>query len=160
MAAGPPLAEESTIYERILWAHDRSERAELALPHVVAIARAFGSEVIVCNVLELDEGLGGTETRPADGLVSSEVLDHATALLLEHGVVEVRPLMMQGLAARAIADTASIEDVQLVVVTTRARGTIARAVIGSVSEAVARTTPGIAVLVIQPPEAPEGDAAA
>jgi len=144
--------EESTIYERILWAHDRSDLAEYALPHVVAIARAFGSEVIVCGVIELDEGIGGTETRKADGVVSSEVLDHATAILIEQGIEEVRPLVMQGLAAHAIADTARMEDVQLVILTTQARSGVARALAGSVSESVARSTPGIAVLVVQPPD--------
>lgn len=144
--------EESTIYERILWAHDRSDLAELALPHVVAIARAFGSEVIVCSVIELDEGIGGTETRRADGVISNEVLDDAAATLMEQGVESVRPLVMQGLAARAIADTAQMEDVQLVVVSTHARGAFARTVLGSVSENVARNTPGIPVLIVQPPE--------
>jgi len=114
----------------------------------------------VCGVIELDEGIGGTETRPADGVVSSEALDNATALLLEQGVEDVRPLVMQGLAANAIADTARIEDVQLVVVATRARGGVARTLAGSVSESVARSTPGIAVLVVQAPEESEDDAAA
>ncbi len=93
-------------------------------------------------------------------MVSSEALDNATALLIEQGVEDVRPLVMQGLVAHAIADTARMEDVQLVVVTTHARGAVARTLAGSVSETVARSTPGIAVLVVQPPDEPEGGAPA
>lgn len=140
------------MYERILWAHDGSDRADAALPHVVALARAFDSAVVVCSVIEIDEGVGVTETRRAEGVVSSEALDRAEGQLRAEGIALVRKLVMQGLADRALVDTALMEDADLVVMTTRGRSGITRALLGSVSETVARGTPGIAVLVVQPAE--------
>lgn len=137
------------IYERILWAHDGSAEAASAFPHVAAIARAFGSLVILCTVIEVD-AIGGTETRPAEGVTGNEMLALAAADLQREGVAEVRTVVMQGVAAQAVADTARAEDVQLIVVGTRARGGLARAIVGSVSDAVTRSTPGIPVLVVHP----------
>lgn len=117
---------------------------------MVALARAFGSLVIVCSVIELDEGIGATETRLAEGIVSSEALDRAAEELRAQGVEHVRTLVVQGLPGRAVADTARTEDVQLIVVTTRARGGVARAFAGSVSDEVSRSTPGIPVFVVHP----------
>lgn len=145
------------MYGRILWAHDRSERADKALPHVVALARAFDSLVILCSVVEVDEGLVSMETRPAEGIVSNEHLERAAEELRAHGVRRVETLIMQGLAARAVADTAQMRDVQLIVVSTHARSGIARAILGSVSEAVSRTTPGIPVLVVHPEDEEEAE---
>lgn len=108
--------------------------------------------MIVCSVVELDEGIGATETRPAEGVVSSEALDQAAEDLRAQGVERVRTLVMQGLAGRAVADTARLEDVQLIVVSTRARSGVARAIVGSVSDQVTRSTPGIPVLVVHPGE--------
>ncbi len=138
------------IYDRILWAHDGSPQAVSAFPHVAAIAKAFGSQVIVCSVIEVDDGVGSTETRPAEGVVGNEVLALAAAGLRSEGIQDVRTLVMQGVAERAVSDTARMEDVQLIVVGTRARGGVARAIVGSVSDAVTRSTPGIPVLVVHP----------
>ncbi|MDA1010414.1 MAG: universal stress protein [Chloroflexi bacterium] len=143
----------------MLWAHDGSDEAASALPHVAAIANAFGSEVILCSVIEVDDGVGSTETRPADGVVGNEVVALAAADLQREGVTRVRTLVMQGVAERAVADTARMEDVHLIVVGTRARSGVARAVIGSVSDAVTRTTPGIPVLVVHPADASDEDGA-
>lgn len=129
------------------------------MPHVAAIANAFGSEVILCSVIEVDDGVGSTETRPADGVVGNEVVALAAADLQREGVTRVRTLVMQGVAERAVADTARMEDVHLIVVGTRARSGVARAVIGSVSDAVTRTTPGIPVLVVHPADASDEDGA-
>jgi len=148
---------ERAMYKRILWAHDRSELADSALPHVVALARAFDSLVIVCSVVEVDEGLVSTETRPAEGIVSNEHLDRAADELRAQGVNRVETLVMQGVAARAVVDTAQMQDVQLIVVSTRARSGVARAIVGSVSDVVSRSTPGIPVLVVHPAEEEEAE---
>lgn len=148
------------IYERILWAHDGSPHAASAFSHVAAIAKAFGSQVIVCSVIEVDDGVGSTETRPAEGVVGNEALALASAGLRSEGVQDVRTLVMQGVAERAVSDTARMEDVQLIVVGTRARGGLARAIVGSVSDAVTRSTPGIPVLVVHPEDEDDEEEAA
>lgn len=140
------------MYERILWAHDLSELADGAMSHVVALARAFDSEVIICSVIELDEGIGGTETRLAEGVVSNETLDRTADESRRQGVANVRTLVMQGLAGPAVADAARMVNASLIVVSTHARSGIARALVGSVSDTVSRTTPGIPVLVVHPAE--------
>ncbi len=147
------------MYERILWAHDGSPQAASALPHVAAIATAFQSEVIVCTVVVIDDGVGFAETRLAEGVVGNETLALAATALQEAGVRRIRTLVMQGLPDRAVVDTAHAEDVQLIVMGTHARGGLARAVVGSVSDAVTRNTPGIPVLIVQPADDSEGDSA-
>jgi nucleotide-binding universal stress UspA family protein len=138
------------VYERILWAHDGSPEAAAAMPHVAVIAEAFGSLVILCSVIEVDDGVGSTVTRPAEGVVSNETLALAAASLKARGIEQVRTLVVQGLPQRAVADTAQAEDVDLIVIGTRARSGLARAIVGSVSDAVTRSTPGIPVLVVHP----------
>lgn len=109
----------------------------------------------MCSVIEVDDGVGSTETRPAEGVVGNEALALAAAGLRSEGVQDVRTLVMQGVAERAVSDTARMEDVQLIVVGTRARGGLARAIVGSVSDAVTRSTPGIPVLVVHPEDEDE-----
>jgi len=111
----------------------------------------------VCGVIEIDDGVGSTETRRAEGVVGNETLALAAADLQREGVADVRTLVMQGVAERAVADTARMEDVQLIVVGTRARGGVARAIVGSVSDAVTRSTPGIPVLVVHPEDDEDDD---
>lgn len=138
------------MYETILWAHDGSEIAADARHHVATIAKAFESHVIVCHVVELIEGAGVSETRPAEGVTYSTRLEAAATELREDGVQHIETIVLQGSPSRALADLALEREAGLIVVTTRGRGTLARAVLGSVSDQLARTTPGIPVLVVHP----------
>jgi nucleotide-binding universal stress UspA family protein len=138
------------MYDTILWAHDAPDLAPEALEHVQALALAFGSAVIVCHVIEVTEAILGTETREVPGEAYSLRLETVAARLREAGVANVETVMLQGVPERALAELATERDVDLVVVATHGRGLLARTVLGSVSDSVARNTPGIAVLVVHP----------
>ncbi len=138
------------MYETILWAHDGSELAGEAQRHVRALAEAFKSTVILCHVLEVTEGVGAGDAQPAEGVAYSARLEAAAQELREAGLAAVETVVLQGIPDRALVALATEREVDLIVMTTRGRGRLARAVMGSVSEAVARNTPGIPVVVVHP----------
>jgi nucleotide-binding universal stress UspA family protein len=140
------------MYDKILWAHDAVDLAPEGQDHVQALALAFGSSVIICHVVELTEAILGSETREPAGEVYSLRLETAAARLREAGVADVETVIVEGVPDRALVDLATERSVDLIVVATHGRGVLARAVLGSVSEAVVRNTPGIAVLVLHPPK--------
>lgn len=143
------------MYGTILWAHDAPDLATEALAHVQAIALAFDSAVIICHVIEVTEAILGTETREVPGEAYSLRLETAAARLREAGVTSVETVMLQGVPERALVELATERGIDLIVVATHGRGLLARAVLGSVSGSVARSTPGIPVLVVHPAPAME-----
>lgn len=140
------------MYETILWAHDASDLADEARRHVLAVAEAFKSTVLICHVVEVTEGVGAGDARTAEGLAYSARLEAAAQGLRDAGIPHVETVVLQGVADKALVTLAKERDAGMIVMTTRARGPLARAVMGSVSEAVARNTPGIPVLIVHPAE--------
>lgn len=138
------------MYDTILWAHDAPDLASEALEHVQALALAFGSTVIICHVIEVTEAILGTETREVPGEAYSLRLETVAARLREAGVASVETVMIEGVPERALVELATRRTADLIVVATHGRGLLARAVLGSVSESLARNTPGIPVLVLHP----------
>ncbi len=138
------------MYNTILWAHDAPDLAPEAFEHVQALALAFDSAVIVCHVIEVTDAILGTETREVPGEAYSLRLETVAARLRKAGVTSVETVMLQGVPERALVDLATEREVDLIVVATHGRGLLARAVLGSVSDSVARSTPGIPVLVLHP----------
>lgn len=140
------------MYGTILFAHDGSDLAREALPHLRAIAGAFDSTVVLCHVIRPDASMDAHETRIAEGVVYSTRLEAMREELQEAGVTKVETLVLEGVPERALAETAVEREVDLIIVTTHARGSLSRALLGSVSDSLARTTPGIPVLVVHPDE--------
>ena len=138
------------MYETILWAHDAGELADEARPHVLALAQAFKATVLICHVVEVTEWVGGGDAERATGLAYSARIEAAAAGLREAGLPNVETQVLQGVPSKAIVALAQDRDVGMIVMSTHGRGILARAVMGSVSEAVARNTPGIPVLIVHP----------
>ncbi|MCK9487128.1 MAG: universal stress protein [Dehalococcoidia bacterium] len=136
------------MYQTILWAHDASDRAEQARPHVIAVADAFKSTVLICHVVEVTESVGGGDVSVAQGVTYSTRLEAAAHELREAGLPHVETVVLQGVVDQALATLAIEREVDLIVTSTRARGLLARAVLGSVSESLVRNTPGIPVFVV------------
>lgn len=155
------------MYERILVALDGSAVSEAALPHAVALARAFSAELLLLRVVAgaraLPElALAAAEPSPAPGAVDAEALlsEETEAAAYLESIVErlaapdvrmVRKVSI-GAAARAIATEAETYKADLLILATHGRGGLARLVMGSVAEALLRITPCPAFLVpVHPP---------
>jgi nucleotide-binding universal stress UspA family protein len=138
---------------------DGSPLAETALPYVEALAQKMSLDVMLVRVLKV----GGiypayVDGYPYAGVTDLETLIEADATEYLREVAEklkdrgfnVQSKLLRGAPAQAIVDLAHEEPQDLIVLTTHGRSGLTRWVIGSVAEAVIRTS-GDPVLVIPPP---------
>jgi nucleotide-binding universal stress UspA family protein len=145
------------MYRKILYAHDGSEeRAQQALPHLVALARGTGAEVVLCHVVSAPEAIDVPdtldETVPSPSVSSNERLDAMADQLRAHGVDTVSTLVLDGEPAESIAAAAADLECDVVVMVTAGRSGLARFFSGSVADHVARNTPTAAVLLLRDEE--------
>jgi nucleotide-binding universal stress UspA family protein len=142
------------VYRKILFAHDGSERrGEQALPHLVGLAAPSEAEVILCHVVAPPESVDVpdtvSETTPAPGIASNAHLDRLKEQLEAAGVANVSTLVLEGPPAESIVQAVEDLECDAVVVVTAGRGWLGRFFQGSVSDYVARHTPGAAVLLLR-----------
>jgi nucleotide-binding universal stress UspA family protein len=149
--------EMSIFPTRILLATDGSAQAELATGTAVDLARMSGSELHVVHVMDAAPSLAllypeatdpeGVEVsdqvlerdleRRAEQL-GRQILDAETERVLSAGGTVVGSHLAMGDAPREIVHLAEDLDAGLVVMGSRGRGGIRRALMGSVSDAVVR----------------------
>jgi nucleotide-binding universal stress UspA family protein len=149
--------EMSIFPTRILLAADGSAQAELATGTAVDLARMSGSELHVVHVLDAapspallypeatdpegaevsDQVLEKDLARRAEQL-GRQILDTETERVVSAGGTVVGSHLAMGDAPREIVHLAEDLDAGLVVMGSRGRGGIRRALMGSVSDAVVR----------------------
>ncbi len=128
---------------RILLATDGSREAELAATTAVDLAKSTNSELHVVHVGGLlPTMLAQTEVEPAQlEREAQQLLDEQARRVEEAGgTVKVAHLRL-GRADEEIVDLAQSLDVGLIVMGSRGRGRIRRALMGSVSDSVVRHAP-------------------
>jgi nucleotide-binding universal stress UspA family protein len=156
------------MYERIIVPLDGSVVAEQVLPHVQALAREFGSTVIL---LRATTPPGDVTPAAAAGptIVSGPPLDttaiveaevHAASVYLEATADSVRSaglrvecVQQDGTAARVVLEQARERGADLIAMTTHGRDGLSRLALGSVADAVVRGAP-CPVLLVRGTEAP------
>lgn len=143
---------------RILVSLDGSDHATVALPYVRALATE-ASEVVLLRVVQDSEPLLGISAAASDRVerilsrneeAAKRYLEGIAAILTN----ETRHLTVRtevGIPHIAIARVAAEERVDLIVMATRGRGFLGRAVVGSVADRVSRTAP-VPLLMIHPQE--------
>jgi nucleotide-binding universal stress UspA family protein len=147
---------EPTRPSRVVVALDGSERADAAVPWGEALARAFGTSLLLLEVLTYP-GAPGFESPEQGRIVSAaESEAHAHLGVLAEDVrsrgVDARERVVRAPGAAAeILQEAALDPI---VMTTRGRGGLARFVLGSVADKVVRGASG-PVLVVPPGAAPE-----
>ncbi len=107
------------MFNRILLPMDRSLLAECVLPHAVAVAQAFESQVVLLHVMD---PIHQTHWRgPLDPLnwqirktEAQSYLNHQTTCLRETGL-QVEQQMAEGAAAEQIIEFATDHDIHLIV---------------------------------------------
>ena len=140
------IPEIDTTIERILCPVDGSEGSEVGLAWASAIAAVTGAEilaVVACDppvtirrrgILEVEHLRVEMEED------AKEIATEATELLMARGL-RVRGIVVVGDPVETILQTAHDEDVDLIVMGRRGRGRLPGALVGSVSEKVARHAP-------------------
>jgi nucleotide-binding universal stress UspA family protein len=139
------------MYERILVALDGSEIAERVLPHVEALAKAFGSTVILLEVTTSPEKLmaelsPGLDVASPVLLDPTEILDEEHAAASEYLANVAGRLRGAGLTVQTDEQPGSVADeivqrahdlhADLIAMTTHGRTGLGRLVFGSVAESV------------------------
>ena len=156
------------MYGKILVPLDGSELAEGVLPHVEELARRFGSEVTVIQVVAPLAKLVA-ETVPASleptGAGSTVGLEAAAEAVkaeragaqaylqgiaerLKAGGIEARVAIVEGMAGDAVVDYAHHHELDLIAMSTHGRSGLLRLFYGSVADHVLRHA-GTPVLLIR-----------
>ena len=149
------------MYQRILVPLDGSELAECVLPHVEAVAKGCGvREVIFIRVVEPFERTGGfsevtyseedikrinAEKKDAAGSYLSRIVDQ-----VKYDSVNLKSEALTGKAAECIAEYATKNEVDLIVIATHGRSGISRWVWGSVADRLLRSA-CVPVLMVRAP---------
>lgn len=143
---------------RILVPLDGSRFAEAALPAALRLSRRDAARLELVRVLEPPLPPARTGTAPVrdptfDRVLQQEAreyLDGLIAGLDESDRARTRGELLGGHAAAALADRIRAHDVDLVVMTTHARGGASRAWLGSVADGLVRRA-AVPVLLLRPP---------
>ncbi len=128
---------------KILLAADGSAEAQLAATTAADLANATNSELHVVHVGELlPTLLAQTEVEPAQlEREARELLDEQVRKVEQAGGTVKEAHLRLGRADEEIVDLAQSLDVGLIVMGSRGRGRIRRALMGSVSDSVVRHAP-------------------
>lgn len=131
------------MYKRILLPLDGSPLAEQALPHAIAIAERFQSELVLLRVLipllrpptTADAALQRAEEAAA--VYAREYLERVAADLQERGIT-VQMASIGGRPHWQIIQYAETNQVDLIVMCTRGQSGLSRWLMGSISDRVVR----------------------
>ena len=140
------------MYKRILLPLDRSAISEQAVPHALAQARRFGSELILLRVLESLTNVRGLSDKDLEEMSAfslqraQEYLDDLVGRT-DCEEVTVRGVTVEGRPHEKILQYAEENDVDLIVICTRGRSGFSRWLMGSVADRVVRGAKVPALLV-------------
>ncbi|MDR5657010.1 universal stress protein [Halodesulfurarchaeum sp. HSR-GB] len=148
---GPGEAESDFDPSRILVPTDGSENADVALPHVAALANQFDAAVTVLSVVDLQRAGGvfnaggldaefieALESRAETATAAAEETIQATESSLSVESMVRRSKDFEGVSG-AICETTVAENVDLVVMGSHGRSNVRRQLLGSVTSTVLRS---------------------
>jgi nucleotide-binding universal stress UspA family protein len=139
------------MFHSILLPLDQSTLAECALPHAVAIARSFGSQISLLHVLEQYPGFG--QTLPVDPVEwsirkaeAAAYLDKVAGRLKEIGL-PVEEQVLEGSPAERIIDFAHSRHVDLIVLSSHGKNGISAWDVSSVVNKILYRTHASTLLI-------------
>jgi nucleotide-binding universal stress UspA family protein len=141
--------------EKILVPLDGSALAETALPTAVALAATTGAALLLLRAAEAPALAMGDLAEAQVKVVreAEECLDDVKRRLQTDTRVAITTAVWYGHPAKAIAEAAHFNRVDVVVITTHGRSGLGRILLGSVAESVIRGT-ATPMLVLHPDGAP------
>jgi nucleotide-binding universal stress UspA family protein len=141
---------ERSVVVRILFATDGSPEADKAKEFLGFFPLPSGSELIIISVVSEESRGEEAKDKPPEELdVAQEAADRAAYHLAKAGI-STECLVTCGHPADVICRVAEEKNVELVVVGSRGRSSLARFFLGSISQRVAKHAPA-SVLVVKPP---------
>jgi nucleotide-binding universal stress UspA family protein len=147
------------MFRSILVPLDGSKFGEHALPFALKIARRTGARLQLAHVHVplapvIGEGVIAYDVRLDEELQKDEraYLEKLVPRLAEVSPVPISSVLLEGEIADELEAQVTGSDVDLVVMTTHGRGTLARSWLGSVADQLVRRAP-VPVLLIRPHEA-------
>jgi len=127
------------MFDHILVPLDGSRLAESVLPHLVALATAFGSRVTLLRVAEQEPGGQTRSVDPMDWRISraqaKAYLDEQASRLVEAGL-NPETALLEGQAADRIVEYAHSNDADLILVSSHGRSGLSRWNISSVVQKI------------------------
>lgn len=148
------------MYKKILVPLDGSDLAECVLPHVESIAKGCGvQEVVFLRVAEpfhLPSGYGAyfnqeTISRiDADNKAAAESYLSQLVKRTRYDGVSVKPEIITGIPAESIANYATKNSIELIIIATHGRSGVSRWAWGSVADRVLRSA-CVPVLMVRAP---------
>lgn len=146
------------IFKRILVATDFAESAEGALACAVELARTHGAELMLLHVYTDLPAYPEVSTGAVEAIYEEQrrwveqALEQRARTSRAAGLL-ARALVRTGPPASTIAQAATDEHADVIVVGTHGRSALDRLIVGSVAERVVRLAP-CPVLVVKTPSAP------
>ncbi|QDX40435.1 universal stress protein [Salarchaeum sp. JOR-1] len=140
------------MYDRILVPTDGSDVSEVAIEHAVDLAEKYDAEVHALYVVDVDAvsfGLGAEQVdRIRQGHLGEmeeveQKANDATGAVADAAAergIDVAEAVRVGQPHAVVADYAEDEDIDLVVIGSHGRSGVRRALLGSVTERVLRST--------------------
>lgn len=155
------MAEGEAIYAHILVALDGSDVAEAVLPHVVVLARAFGSKVTLVRATSpavlIPESAAGAMTPAGPMLDPGPLLEaeqQETRVYLEMVAERLRgeglaveTVCSVGQPTAVVVELATQRHADLIALTSHGRGGMSRIFFGSVADRILRHAPCPAIVV-------------
>jgi nucleotide-binding universal stress UspA family protein len=148
-------SQASAAFKRIVVALDGSSAAEQILPEVVALAKVDESELTLLRIVvprTASQKAVANECTPwwdKDVAAAEAYLFRTADKLREAGFRTRTDVVIGENVAQSIGDYAARESADLVAIATHGRGGLSRALIGSVADALTRTS-HISLLVLRP----------
>lgn len=137
---------------------DGSKRAEAAIPHAKAVAKAYDAEIVIVRAVSMPSAayVSGPYPYPhsyyddlrADLMENAEAYLKGVSARVKRGGYSVRSVGLHGGASEQIVDIAKGEKDAIVVMTTRGHTGFQRWVLGSVADAVVHSAT-VPVLLVE-----------
>ena len=156
---GAPSVDSVADISTLIVPLDGSELAETVLPVAAAVAMATGASILLVRSLDAPSRSSLSVTELASRGVSEGTLEEAetaeslgarAAALREEGVADVRTMVIRGNAAEEIEELARNTPDSMIVACTHGRSGVGRAVMGSVTDRLARHS-GHPALIVRAP---------
>ena len=157
---GAPSVDSVADISTLIVPLDGSELAETVLPVAAAVAMATGASILLVRSLDAPSRSSLSVTELASRGVSEGTLEEAetaeslgarAAALREQGVADVRTMVIRGNAAEEIEELARNTPDSMIVACTHGRSGVGRAVMGSVTDRLARHS-GHPALIVRAPQ--------
>ena len=133
-------------YKKILFPVDLSETSAKIIPHVEAIAEKFGAEIRLVFVAKVHEYYVEDESKPGEG-ITKRVKEYRDKYF--PNISDSNTIVLDGDAADEILNYIDNEGIDLVVMATRGRKAMDKAIFGSVAANVVRSA-SVPVFFVNP----------